>query len=116
MPPLLAGLLWLIDLWQLSRRRRSGAGWQWTVRWLITLCYLGTLTHPLLDLQTTYAVQLLSPFSPLWFHAETLFIIDASLWSDPAFAIWLSRAGVARGRAWRRPAIAERVAACAYIA
>ena len=29
---------------------------------------------------TTYSVQLLSPFSNLWFHADGLFIIDVWLW------------------------------------
>ena len=31
--------------------------------WLVALCYLGAATHPLLDMLTTYSVQLLSPFS-----------------------------------------------------
>ena len=48
--------------------------------WLLGLCYLGALTHPLLDLQTTYSVQLLSPLSGRWFHSDSLFIIDPWLW------------------------------------
>ncbi len=115
MPPLLAALLWLIDRWQTSCREtfKSGLAMDW--RWLLTLCYLGALTHPLLDLQTTYAVQLLSPFSTLWFHAETLFIIDAAIWTMLPFAIWLSRRRERRGGAWRRPAITGLLTVCAYI-
>ena len=115
MPPLLAGLLWLLDRWQISRGKSFKSGLSMNVPWLIALCYIGAITHPLLDLQTTYAVQLLSPFSNLWFHAETLFIIDVWIWSALAFAIWLSRRREKRGGAWRRPAVAGLLAVCAYI-
>jgi len=116
MPPLLAGLLWLMDRWQSARGARFRSGLPMHAGWLVLLAYLGALTHPLLDLQTTYAVQLLSPFDTRWFHAETLFIIDVWIWSGLAFAIWLSRRREKRGQAtWRRPAIAGLVALCAYI-
>lgn len=115
LPPLLAGLLWLIDRWQVSRGEtfRSGLTMDW--RWLLALCYSGALTHPLLDLQTSYAVQLLSPFRSLWFHAETLFIIDAVIWTILPIAIWLSRRRERRGGVWRRPAIIGLLTVCAYI-
>jgi len=115
MPPLLAGLLWLLDRWQLSRGATFRSGLAIDVRWLLALSYIGAVTHPLLDLQTTYSVQLLSPFSTLWFHAETLFIIDVWIWTGLAFAIWLSRRRARRGRDWRRPALVSLVALCAYI-
>jgi len=114
MPPMLAGLLWLIDRWQISRGETFKSGLAIHVGWLVALCYLGALTHPLLDLQTTYSVQLLSPFSTLWFHTETLFIIDAWIWTGLAFAIWLSRRRQARGGAWRRPALVAIAALCVY--
>ena len=77
--------------------------------WLVALSYIGAITHPLLDLQNTYAVQLLSPLSDIWFHNDALFIIDVWVWTALAFAIWLSRrqeavarAGGARRRSrWR---------------
>ena len=47
--------------------------------WLLALSYLGAFTHPLLDWQTTYSVQLLSPFSNAWYHSDSLFIIDLVL-------------------------------------
>jgi inner membrane protein len=115
MPPLLAGLLWLLDQWQISRGKGFKSGLALHVPWLVALCYIGAITHPLLDLQTTYAVQLLSPFSNLWFHAETLFIIDVWIWSALAFAIWLSRRREKRGAAWRRPAVMGLAAVCLYV-
>jgi inner membrane protein len=119
LPPILAGLLWLLDRWQVARGERFESGLAMNLPWLLALSYLGAFTHPLLDLQTTYSVQLLSPFSTRWFHTETLFIIDAWIWTGMAFAIWLSRRRekVDRQRsAWRRPPIIALVILCAYIA
>ena len=76
MPPLLAGLLWLLDRWQVRRGATFRSGLAMHFGWLMALSYLGTLTHPLLDWQTTYSVQLLSPYSDTWFHTDSLFIID----------------------------------------
>lgn len=61
MPPLLAGLLWLLDYWQVRRGKITESPVPMHAGWLMALCYLGALTHPLLDLQNTYAVQLMSP-------------------------------------------------------
>jgi inner membrane protein len=115
MPPLLAGLLWLLDRWQLSRGAVFRSGLTMKPAWLLALCYLGAITHPLLDLQTTYSVQLLSPFSTRWFHTETLFIIDVWIWTGLSFAIWLSRKRKRMGAAWRGPAVAGLLALCAYV-
>ena len=76
MPPILAGLLWLLDRWQIGHDKQFKSGLPMQFGWLVLLCYLGAATHPLLDMLTTYSVQLLSPFSNLWFHADGLFIID----------------------------------------
>jgi inner membrane protein len=84
--------------------------------WLVALAYLGTVSHPLLDLLTTYSVQLLAPFSATWFHADALFIIDLWLWLLFAFSIGWSRLREKRGLRWRRPAQAAVVLALAYIA
>ena len=78
MPPLLAGLLSLLDRWQVKRGTTFKSGLDLHVGWLLALCYLGAITHPLLDLQTTYSVQLLSPFSNAWYHADSLFIVKLS--------------------------------------
>jgi inner membrane protein len=116
MPPMLAGLLWLLDSWQLRRSRVFRSGLPMRVVWLVALCYLGALTHPLLDLLTTYSVQLLSPFSNAWFHADALFIIDLWLWLLFAFTIGWSRRREKRGLEWRRPAQAGVGIALGYIA
>ena len=87
MPPILAGLLWLLDRWQSSHDKQFKSGLPMRFGWLVLLCYLGALTHPLLDVLTTYSVQLLSPFSNLWFHADGLFIIDLWVWLALALGI-----------------------------
>jgi inner membrane protein len=116
MPPMLAGLLWLIDRWQVGRGTDFRSGLPMHFGWLVALAYIGTITHPLLDLQTTYSVQLLSPFSTRWFHAETLFIIDVWIWTALSFAIFLSRRRERAGEKWRTPPIAGLSAMLAYIA
>ena len=102
MPPILAGLLWLLDRWQLSHDKQFKSGLPMRFGWLVLLCYLGALTHPLLDLLTTYSVQLFSPFSNRWFHADGLFIIDIWLWLLLAIAIGISKRREQKGREWRR--------------
>lgn len=91
MPPLLAGLLWLLDRWQTRGGAQFAAGLPMRFGWLVLLCYLGALTHPLLDLQNTYAVQLLSPASVRWFHTDGLFIVSPWLLAMLGGGIWLAR-------------------------
>ncbi|WP_404481256.1 metal-dependent hydrolase [Novosphingobium sp. BL-52-GroH] len=91
MPPLLAGLLWLLDRWQSSRGAVSASGPRMHFGWLLALCYLGALTHPLLDLQNVYAIQLLSPMSSEWFHTDGLFIVSPWLLAMLGAGLWLSR-------------------------
>lgn len=116
LPPFLAGLLWLLDRWQVKRGTIFKSGLTMHFGWLLALCYLGALTHPLLDLQTTYSVQLLSPFSNAWYHADSLFIIDVWLWTLLAGSIAWSRWREKRGRDWRRPVQGAVAAALIYIA
>ena len=115
LPPVLAGLLWLLDRWQIWRGGRFRSGLEMRFGWLVALAYLGTLTHPLLDLQNTYAVQLLSPLDFGWFHNDALFIIDVWIWSALSFAIWLSRRRERRSGNWRRPAIVAVTGVVVYI-
>ena len=115
MPPMLAGLLLLLDRWQVGRGATFRSGLQMRVPWLVALCYLGTLTHPLLDLLTTYSVQLLSPFSGRWFHADALFIIDVWVWILLAGSIAWSRRREQGGRSWRRPVQVAIAVVLAYI-
>jgi len=111
MPPLLAGLLWLFDRWQASRGATFRSGLPMRFGWLLALCYLGALTHPLLDLQNTYAVQLLSPTSGRWFHTDGLFIVSPWLLAIMGLGLWL---------AWRwksaKPAVAALAGVIGFIA
>lgn len=104
LPPLLAVLLYALDRWQVSRGTTFKSGLPMHFGWLLALSFLGALTHPVLDLQTVYAVQLFSPVSSAWYHEESLFIIDVWLWTAMATAIWLSRRREKIGGDWRRPA------------
>jgi len=116
MPPILAALLWALDRWQVNHDRQFKSGLPMRFGWLVALSYLGALTHPLLDLLTTYSVQLLSPFSNLWFHADGLFIIDIWLWLLLAISIGVSKRREARGLEWKRLPQAAIGIALAYIA
>jgi inner membrane protein len=115
LPPFLAGLLWLLDRWQLRRGATFASGLPMHFGWLVGLAYLGTLTHPLLDLQTTYSVQLFSPLSAAWYHTDSLFIIDVWLWTLIAGAIAWSRWREKKGLEWQRPVQGAIVVALAYI-
>ncbi len=115
LPVMLAGLLWLLDKWQVSRGKTFKSGLSMHFGWLLALSWLGTLTHPLLDLQTSYAVQLLSPFTVDWYHSESLFIIDVWIWLGMSFALWLSRRREELGQNWQKPARIGLIAALAYI-
>jgi inner membrane protein len=115
MPPLLAGLLWLLDRWQVSRGAAFKSGLAMRPGWLFALCYLGAASHPSLDLLTTYSVQLLAPFSAAWYHADGLFIIDIWLWLLLAVAIGWSKRCEMRGQEWRRPVQAAIALALVYI-
>lgn len=115
MPPILAGLLWLLDRWQVRRRASFKSGLPMHFGWLVALAYLATLTHPLMDLLTTYSVQLLAPFSTAWFHADALFIIDVWIWLLLGGSIAWSRIREEKGRPWRWPVQAAIGIVVAYI-
>ncbi len=101
-PPILAELLWLLDRWQQSQGLKFKSGLPMHIGWLVALSYLGTLTHPFLDLLTTYSVQLFSPFSSAWYHSDALFIIDVWVWLLLALAVGLSKRREQQGRKWQR--------------
>jgi inner membrane protein len=115
MPPILAGLLWLLDRWQRRRGAQFKSGLPMRFGWLVLLAYLGTLTHPFLDLLTTYSVQLYSPLSSAWYHSDALFIIDVWVWLLLAIAIGISKRREQHGREWRRIPQAAIVILLAYI-
>jgi inner membrane protein len=81
----------------------------------VALSYLGALSHPLLDWQTSYAIQLFSPFTDLWFHNDSLFIIDVWIWLALAAGIWLSRRRERREGDWESPARTALALLVAYV-
>ncbi len=101
MPPILALLLWLFDRWQVKRGVKFKSGLPMHAGWLLLLSYLGTLTHPFLDLLTTYSVQLFSPLSSSWYHSDALFIIDPWVWLLLALAIGVSKRQEQQQKEWR---------------
>jgi inner membrane protein len=116
LPPMLAGLLWLLDRWQVRRGAQFRSGLEMHFGWLLALSYLGCLTHPLLDWQTSYAIQLFSPFSNRWYHNDSLFILDPWIWLALGLGIWLSRRREKQAHPdWRKPAIAAAGAVFLYI-
>jgi inner membrane protein len=112
----LAVLLWLLDRGQAKRGQTFKSGLEMRFGWLVALAYIGCLTHPLLDWQTSYAIQLFTPFDKRWYHNDSLFILDVWIWLGLGAAIWLSQRREKRGTGgWRRPAIAAAAALLVYI-
>lgn len=116
MPPILCGLLLLLDRWQSSRGGEFKSGLPLRPWWLLGLCYIGALTHPYLDLLTTYSVQLFSIVSDRWWHADGLFIIDIWLWLLLGGSIAWSMRREKSGGDWKRPPRVAIAVALAYIA
>lgn len=117
LPVLLAGALTAFDRWQTRRGVRPPARLPLHFGWLLALCYIGALSHPLFDWFNNYGIRLLEPFSSRWFYGDVLFIIDPWLMAMLGGGIWLSlrreRAGAAL---WMRPARAAICAAFVYVA
>lgn len=117
LPLLLTAAMIAYERWQVRRRKRPRSRLPVRPVPLLILAYIGTLSHPALDYMNNYGIRLLEPFSPRWFYGDTLFIIDAVLWTILPLGIWASRRREAAGRAgWERPAQAALVAALIYIA
>ena len=110
LPPVLALLLWLLDRWQLAQGKIADHTPPMRFGWLLALCWLGAITHPLLDLQNVYAVQLLSPASERWFHSDGLFIVSPWILAFLGLGIWR-----ARKRSVGRPAILALAATALFI-
>ena len=65
------------------------------------LCYVGLLTHPLMDWLNTYGIRFLMPFDGRWFYADTLFILDPWVWLLASAAVVLARSRTRLGQtAW----------------
>jgi inner membrane protein len=116
LPLLLWGAMLWFDAWQTRRGKRPEKRLPVHKGWLLSLAYIGTLSHPLFDWFNVYGIRLLEPFSSQWFYGDTLFIIDVWVWAALALSVWLSIRRERRGHGnSRRPAWAAFAAICAYI-
>jgi inner membrane protein len=102
----------IIMLWE---RWRPGKDGPVKLGGLLPACFLGVLSHPLLDFMNTYGTRLLEPFSNRWFYADTLFIIDPWIWLMLILGLEMSWRAERRGRDWRRPAAWAMTAMLGYI-
>jgi inner membrane protein len=91
LPPLLAWALLRFDRWQARRGIRPPGRAPVAPGQLLLLCYIGAISHPLLDLMNTYGIRFLMPFSDRWFYGDTQFIADPWIWLALGAGIWLSR-------------------------
>ena len=105
LPLLLAGALWWFDRWQAGRGKRPEGRLPVDFNWLLALCYIGTLSHPLFDWFNNYGIRLLEPFSSQWFYGDTLFIIDIWILIALGIGLWRSLRRERAGQAnWAVPA------------
>ncbi len=108
-------MLWF-DRWQTRRGTRPEGRLPVDSKWLLILAYVGTLSHPVLDLMNSYGIRFLEPFSTQWFAGDTLFIIDVWIWTALALGVWLSQRRERKGSTnWRGPAVASFAAVGIYI-
>jgi inner membrane protein len=82
---------------------------------LLFVCFIGTLSHPILDFLNTYGTRLAEPFSHRWFYGDTLFIIDPWIWIMLILALEMSWRAERLGRDWGRSALWSLGAVLAYI-
>ena len=116
LPILLTAAVVAFERWQVRRRKRPRSRLPVRPVPLLILSYIGALSHPALDYMNNYGIRLLEPFSPRWFYGDTLFIIDAVLWTILPLGIWASRRREAAGKpGWERPAQAVLAVTLLYI-
>jgi inner membrane protein len=109
MPFIAVAIIWL---WEKLRPGKEGPI---KLGGLLLACFIGVLSHPLLDLMNTYGVRLLEPLSHRWFYGDTLFIMDPWIWITLIFGLELSWRAERLGRNWTRPAAYAFSAVLAYI-
>ena len=109
LPFLALAIVWL---WEKLRPGKEGP---LKLGGLLLACFLGVLSHPLLDLMNTYGTRVLEPFSHQWFYADTLFIVDPWIWLMLILGLEMSWRAERLGMDWRRPAAWAFTAMLLYI-
>ncbi|APG62811.1 hypothetical protein LPB140_08440 [Sphingorhabdus lutea] len=108
-------MLWF-DNWQLRRSKRPESRLPIHKGWLLTLAYIGCLSHPALDWLNSYGIRLLEPFSSNWFYGDSIFIIDIWIWAALIAGVWISLRQERGGREnWKIPAFISFGAILFYI-
>jgi inner membrane protein len=102
----------IISLWEKLRPGKDGP---LKLGGLLLACFIGVLSHPLLDFLNTYGVRLLEPFSHRWFYGDTLFIIDPWIWLMLILGLEFSWRAERLERNWERPAAYAFCGVLAYI-
>jgi len=109
MPFVAVAIIWI---WEKLRPGKEGP---LKLGGLLLACFIGVLSHPMLDFLNTYGVRLLEPFSHRWFYGDTLFIVDPWIWLMLILGLEFSWRAERLGRAWERPAAYAFCAVLAYI-
>ena len=109
MPFLAVAIIWV---WEGFRPGKEGP---LNLGGLLLACFIGVLSHPLLDLMNTYGTRLLEPFSHKWFYADALFIVDPWIWILLILGLEMSWRAERLGRNWERPAAWAFTAMLLYI-
>jgi inner membrane protein len=109
MPFVAVTMIWL---WEKLRPGKEGP---LRLGGLLLACFIGVLSHPMLDFLNTYGVRLLEPFSHRWFYGDTLFIVDPWIWLMLILGLELSWRAERLGKMWERPAAYAFCAVLAYI-
>jgi inner membrane protein len=108
--------LWGFDRWQTQRSKRPEKRLPMHFGWLLALCYVGCLSHPLFDWFNNYGIRLFEPFSHQWFYGDTLFIIDLWILLALGLGLWRSlRAERAGQSQWALPAQIALAVVVAYV-
>jgi len=109
--PFLAAAIILI--WELLRPGKDGPV---MLGGLLLACFLGTLSHPVLDFLNTYGTRIAEPLNHRWYYGDTLFIMDPWIWLMLILGLEMSWRAERLGRNWTRPAWWAFAAAFGYIA
>jgi len=91
----------IILLWEKLRSCKDG---RIKLGGLLLACFLGTLSHPLLDFLNTYGTRLAEPLNHRWYYGDTLFIMDPWIWLMLILGLEYSWRAERLGRNWTRPA------------
>lgn len=82
---------------------------------LLLVCFLGTLSHPILDFLNTYGTRIAEPLNHRWYYGDTLFIMDPWIWLMLILGLEMSWRAERLGKNWTRPAMWAFGAVLGYI-